>query len=253
MDGNPILTGQLPDTRYSLAAQGYINGSDAGKFLGRMIDQLEEAEPTISFVPKNFLHLTLGEVAYNPNGRKSSVITAGTAKQYYQALNNRLPRSDKPLRLKLHSIFPTLDLPIEGTNKRSASIVSVFTTEGDEMIYQIRDGIRTSVQEEGLEFSARLGVIRVIFITLGRLTQPPFIREDYIPLLDSLQRVNEQIPNNCFAQIDNIDLISTTPVSYPYPWGHVFMDPKISLTERIPIDSNKIKLLSYKQRAAKVK
>lgn len=229
--GNPILTGQVPDTRYSVCAQGYILGSPASDFLETAINKLQQAEPSIRFVDPDFLHLTLQEVVYSPIGKRpvgqrGAIVDAARAKAYYKALRDGVP-SNPNIELKLHRVFPTLDAPINDSNLRSASVVASFLTEGDDTLFKIREDIGNAVTDANLPFSARLGTIKVIFITLGRLTQPPYLSDRNIPLLNVIADINRLIPNGSKAIIRDIQLISTTPVSYPYPNGHVFLYPPI--------------------------
>lgn len=96
--GNPILNGLVEDRRWSLCAQGYIDKSPANNFLKGVIDQLESTDPSIEFVPRDFLHLTLGEVVYNPEGRPSG-LDAQKVVQYYQALRDNLPQLGSPIKM----------------------------------------------------------------------------------------------------------------------------------------------------------
>ncbi len=225
--GNPLLRGLIPDTRYSISAQGYIQGSPASRFLKDAITDLRGVEPTIKFVDETFLHLTLQEAIYSPFGRVLSGVTAKRATEYYCALRQNLPDYPDPISLKLDRVFPTLDAPLPGFDKNSVSVVAALLTENDDAIFKIRDEIAASIQQADLPFAARLGTIKVIFVTLGRLTNPP--TDAGKPLLETLDDINKNIPQDCHALIDSIDLISTTKISYPYPFGHVFMSPPISL------------------------
>lgn len=224
--GNPMLRGLVPDTRYSISAQGYIRRSLASRFLIDAITDLRCIEPSTKSVEGAFLHLTLQEAFYNPRGRAHSGVKAERASEYYCALRQNLPDHDS-VRLKLDPVFPTLDAPLPGFDLPSVSVVGAFLTEGDNAIFQIRDDIAASIQQANLPFAARLGTIKVIFVTLGRLVNPP--TEAGKPLLKTLDDINKNIPKGCHALIDSIDLISTTRISYPYPYGHVFMSPPISL------------------------
>lgn len=257
--GNPFLAGEAVDTRYSICAQGLINGSKASVFLQNSIDLLKAVEPTIEFVDPHSLHLTFQEVCYTPKGIRDYVKEAGSPlknvidslRLYHKAISNKLPSYD-PIRLRLLRVFPTLDAPIPNSDSRSASIVASFLTDSDPSIYRIRRDIGTAVTNSGLPFNSRLGAIKVIFFTLGRLRQSPTIEEEGLPILRAIDKVNEEIPSNCFASIENIDLISTTSVSYPYPYGHLYAWPPIALDINGRIDglNKEFKVLRPSQRRA---
>jgi len=241
---NPILIGQMADTRYSMATEGSINGSPASVFLQSAMDKLQQAEPSIKFADNHSLHLTIQEVLYTPEGIRKSIGPTNSPladlrqslQAYHQALLQNLAANYDPIRLTLRRIIPTLDIPLPNSDFRSASIVASFLTGEDQSIYEIRADIRDAVKKAGLPFSARIGSIKVIFITLGRTTHSPTRIGDRVPLLETIDVINNQIPENCTAAIKNIDLFSTTSVSYPYPYGHLYAWPPIALNRVDQLD-----------------
>lgn len=231
--GNPIFSNPLSDTRYSLCAQGLIHGTPAHPVLLSSIERLAGVEPSLKFQPAEFLHFTLAEVAYNNQGREAAGINAQKALRYHQAIKDHLVSFEEPLNLRLFRIFPTLDPSSNETH--TASLVSAFLSD-DERIFRLREEIKHAVEKTALSFSARLGMIKVLFITLGRFEKPPTFNYGGYPFLSKLQEINDHLSTTITAPIDAIQLISTA-TSYPYSHGHVFIEPPIPLQRSLRTDT----------------
>lgn len=221
-----------------------ILGSPAHELLVNAMNVVGSIQPGFIAQPKEFLHITLSEVAYHEEGRKFTQVNRQSAVEYHQALTNNLPDHPNPIGLVLHRIIPTLDPKVGDT--ATASLVGAFLTGGDSSIYDIRSQIRQSVELNQLNYSARLGQIRVLFVTLGRFSETPMRTKSGVALLIALEELNSNIPANTPAEIRELQLISTA-TSYPLSNGHVFIDPAIDLSK--PQRSEKlIRLLNPRQK-----
>lgn len=222
--GNSLLIDRKLETRYSISAQGHIRNSPAGVFLADAIAKLQDGEPNLVCQTPEFLHFTLAETIYNQEGRKAAGIKAQDAQKYHHALREYLPDHD-PIQLSLYRLLPTLDPPLNGL--QTASIVASFLSGGDTTIFQIRHELGDAVERGGLPFSARLGLIRILFVTLGRFAKEPTRVGETNPILEMLDEINSRI-NDEAAIVDSIQLISTA-ASYLHSGYHVFLSPAIPL------------------------
>lgn len=221
---NPLLTGELKDTRYSLAVVGFLKGS-VDVLLGDVSKKMQAVEPTIRFTTEGFRHITLGEVYFNPAGRRSSHIDAESARKYYDALLERFTTQKSSVAVELFRVFPAID-----REQPSVSVVAAFLPQKDLGIYRLREKIAQAIQEKGLPFSGRLGMIPVIFSTIGRFLNPPQLERGGFPVLDVLREINNKLPSDKTVEIGQIDLLSTTTISYMWTDKHVYISPSISLT-----------------------
>lgn len=229
--GNPILEKGYKEPRYSISSCGMLYRSKAGIFLATAIRVLSEAEPSIRFIPADFLHLTFGELVFTEGGgRRVTDVNAQKLMEYYWALRNKLPQDFDTMRLRLHRILPSLDPPLPNTDKRSVSIVAGFTTNGDDEIFRLRQDIRNAATASSLEVSARLKAVKVLFVTLGRLKEPPLVENGQVPLLNAIDALNRQLLPEHETAIDSIQLFSTTPLSYPNIDKHVYVWPPIAFS-----------------------
>lgn len=229
--GNPVFEEGYRENRYSIASCGMLTGSQAGNFLTTAIDILTSVEPTVRFIPADFLHLTFGEIVFGTAGRRATHVNTQTLMEYYWAIRNNLPQNYDTMRLRLQRILPALDPPLPGTDQRSVSIVAGFTTNGDNGIFRLRQDIRDAVTDSSLKVTSRLGAIKVLFVTLGRLRQVPRVEDGQIPLLDAIDNLNRKLMPEHQTAFDYIQLLSTTPLSYPNTDKHAYIWPPIALNK----------------------
>lgn len=221
---NPILTGKKKDPRYSISAEGLIFGV-ADSFLQKATAQIKRVEPNARYMPDGFRHVTLREGIYHPEGRRAAGVSAEKARAYHRALQENLQSYD-PIRLELVKVMPTID-----REQSSVAVVAAFLPKDDLTIVKVREDISAAIEKAGLPLGARLGQIKAIFVTLARFPHPPRREEERVPLLETLAKINSEIPPDCEAVIKSIYPISTTPISYIWADRHVFIWPPISLTK----------------------
>lgn len=129
--GNPVVQPGNKDERYAISVDGQIGNSPANEFLGKVISQLAEVEPSFVVNPEESLHATFTEIIHKEKGRKTETITEGaeptdetskippvialTARSYYKALQEYYPDST-PINLQLYKIMPTPDAPLDPTH-----------------------------------------------------------------------------------------------------------------------------------------
>lgn len=229
--GNPMLEQQ--DARYGISVDALTTGSVVHLFLVSVLSQIKSVEPTAVCVAPDDLHMTQGEVYFSNVGRvvqKQKVITAQSLRRYYDAIRNNLSDFD-PIRLKLFRIMPTLDTQLSDTDKRWMAVVAAFLTDDDPQIHKLRRDINSSVEKEGLEAQARLGVSKVLFVSLARLSKPPKTDNNAIPLLQVIDEANRNIPPDARLTVDKIYVRSTSTISYVMPKGYVTLDPPILLNK----------------------
>ncbi|MBI4033095.1 MAG: hypothetical protein HY377_01060 [Candidatus Blackburnbacteria bacterium] len=245
--GNPTLEKGYFDPRWSIALEVDLKGTASWPILRDAIERLRKVEPTINFVPADLLHITLAEVAYGEGeekegrrvgGRKSTNMRSRDVLARYHAVNNNLP-GFPPIHLKLWKIIPTLDPQAPGQEGRTAAIVAAFVTDDDPTLFQVMAAIKPAVEGAGLSVYHRPR--RVIFATLGYLTQPPKRDGRNIPLLDALDSINGRLPPTTI-KIDQIHMLLSTVNYRIAPW--VFIDPPIALRKG---DRDPNKHISYKR------
>lgn len=219
---NPVLTGEKKDTRYSISVIGRLSG-EGDEFLEKATLAIREVEPELNFLPKGFRHVTLREVIFADSGRRSASVNASRAKEYYRALRVGFHQAGKPIELEIVKLLPTID-----REQNSVSVVAALLPK-NLVIADVRQRVSQSIEDAKLPLVARLGDIKVIFVNLGRLPYPPRMCEETFPLLDALAQLNVQTPDRPEVVIDALDVISTTPISYPNVSKHVYLNPPISL------------------------
>lgn len=219
---NPILIKEKGDSRHSIAVIARTNG-EADAFLGKVSKELREVEPDIRLVPDGFRHINLREVSFNPKGRLTAQIDTEVVKKYYRAVKEQFSQSGEPIKLRLVRVLPAID-----KEQNSVSVVGAFLPLNVRII-DVRSRINQAVEHAGLPLAGRLGDIQVIFSTIGRLPYPPKRDGNKIPLLDLIREINNSIPPNCETVINEVDIISTTKISYFDVAKHVFVWPPISL------------------------
>ncbi|MBI4079400.1 MAG: hypothetical protein HY429_03835 [Candidatus Levybacteria bacterium] len=221
---NPILTGEKQDTRYALATIAMITGR-ADMFCSQATAAVQQVEPDMRVVPDGFRHVTL-QLNFSRQGRRSILVDAKVARAYYEALRQQFSSSGKPIRLELLRVLPTID-----QEQASVSVVGAFLPVDDMRIIEVRRQVRHAAEQSGLPLVGRLGEIRVIFSTLGRLPHPPRREGETAPLLDAIDHINGQIPKACDTVIEMVDILSTTRISYMGLDKHIFMEPSLSLVK----------------------
>lgn len=219
---NLILTRAVPDTRYSVAALVMVNGT-ADTFLGHATLALQETMPEMRVTPDGFRHILLREVTFNSQGRINAHIDAEAVRRYYNAIRKAFEEPQGPIQLELVRILPAID-----KEQDSVSVVGAFLPT-DIRIVDARAKVHKAIEEAGLPLISRLGDVRVLFSTLGRLPHPPQRQGDQIPLLEKLQEINSHLTPDLISTINRIDMLSTTPISYMWVDKHVYMNPPISL------------------------
>lgn len=238
---NPILTRVAPDTRYSMAALVMVNGI-ADTFLGHATSALQEAVPGMRVTPDGFRHILLRDVTFNPQGRTNARIDAEAVQRYYNAIRKAFEEPSGSIQLELVKILPAID-----KEQNSVSIVGAFLPT-DIRIVNARTKVHKAIEEAGLPLTSRLGEVRVLFSTLGRLPHPPQRQGERIPLLEKLQEINSHLTPNLISTINRIDMLSTTPISYVWADKHVYMNPPISLTT--PNDPIKVSFITARHKLA---
>lgn len=225
VEDNPILTREKQETRYAIATCGLLNGP-ADSFLETVSSELAKVEPEIRLTPSGFRHIAFREVLFDERGRKGAGIDAMAARQYYKALKRGFSTPRKPVQLELVKVLPSID-----REQKSISVVGAFLPVGDTQVLDVRSTISKSIEESGLPLSGRLGEIKVLFSTLGRLPHKPKEEGETIPLLAAIDTANSALPASCTTTINTIDIVSSTPISYMWVDKHVYMIPPISLVK----------------------
>lgn len=225
---NPTLVGDEADKRYSISTVGFVTGTGE-EFLNTAIINLQASE-VLTTVPPGFLHVTFRELIFSPAGRRGKGIDAITARAYYQALRKQFEDPGEQINFELYRVFPTID-----KEQNSVAIVGAFLPL-DTGVIQIRRQINEAVENNGLALGGRLGDIRVLFTTLGRLPHPPQRADDNsFPLFSTLAEINRQIPPGLKTEIRDIQVLSTTPGSYADTRRHIYLMPPISLVQGNPL------------------
>jgi len=228
---NPILANTNPDTRYSIAAIVMVNET-ADTFLGRATSALQEVESEMMVTPSGFRHILLREVIFNPQGRNRVDTDAAAVRRYYNTIREAFEKPQGLIQLELVRLLPAID-----KEQNSISVVGAFLPT-DMKFVDARVKVHSAIEETGLPLTSRLGNVRVLFSTLGRLPHPPQQQGDNIPLLDILQEINSQITPDITSNVSRIDMLSTTLISYIWTNKHVYMDPPISLTTtNVPVQA----------------
>lgn len=243
--GNPLLERKVRGDRWSIATHGLISGSSAGDFLETASETLMDLAK-IRWVPFEFRHFTLTELTYSPTTRKAAGISSDKLIAYHKALLENFPQNFDPIRLRLDKIFPTLDPEQPGTEGRTGALVASFLTDRDGTIFKVKKELVNAVKQE-LPFSARLGgPPKVLFVTLGYFIKPPEKLKGKIPLLTTLDELNNGI-SGFYTDIRYVTVISTTGVDYALPRGHIEIWPPIALIEKDQIQGS-AKILRPTQR-----
>lgn len=225
---NPTLVGDKVDKRYSISTVGFVTGTEE-EFLNTVIMNLQASE-RLAAVPPGFLHVTFRELIFSPVGRRGKEIDAIAARAYYQALRNQFEDPGEQINFELYRVLPAID-----KEQNSVAIVGAFLPL-DTRIIQIRRQINEAVENNGLALEGRLGDIRVLFTTLGRLPHPPQRADDNsFPLFSTLAEINRQIPLGLKTEIRDIQVLSTSPGSYADTRRHIYLMPPISLVQGNPL------------------
>src|SRR3989344_589084 len=226
---NPFLLGEK-DPRYALYVCGFISGP-ADSYLGETTQRIQTLEPTMRPIPDGFRHITFGELRFDPNGRKTAGINAQTAADYYKVLQGEFASPDlPPIKLELERIMITRD-----KEQNSLSIVAAFLPKDNLALATVRERIINAIQRDHLPLNARLGTLSLMLCTLGRFPHPPEKIGDTVPLLDEVQKINNDLPKGCEAHILALAIGSTTPSNYPWVNHHAYLIPLIALgTENAP-------------------
>ncbi len=223
VDGNPFLLGE-EDPRYSLYACGFISGA-ADRYLGEMTQRMQAREPTMRPIPDGFRHITFGELRFDLNGRKPAGVNAQTAADYYKVLQEDFLNPGVPsIDLVLDRIMITRD-----KEQNSLSIVAAFVPKNNLALAAVRERIINATEGAHLPLTARLGPLSLMLCTLGRFPHPPEKIGDTVPLLDEVQKMNNDLPKGCNAQILALAIGSTTPGHYPWVDRHAYLIPPIAL------------------------
>lgn len=230
--GNPILTGETKDPRYSISAIGRIT-DPLDSFLREATKKIKEVGPNARYVPDGFRHITFREIIFNKSGRRETSISSKTVMDYYQALRKQNFHTG-PVCLGLYRIIASID-----REQPSVSIIAGLLPK-DLNIIAVRERMGS------VAMSGRLGDIPLAYVTLARLPYPPKRDGDKVPLLDRITKINNSIPPNCETVIDSVDVISTTSISYVDVAKHVFIWPPVSLTGEQSQDP--VRYLKPKQR-----
>lgn len=228
--GNPILL--VKDSRYGLTPDVLVSGSPVHSFLSEALIQIKSAEPTAVCVEAPDLHMSLGEVFFDPKGRKGK-LTSVQVKGFYKKIRDGISDFD-PINLSLFGIIPTLDPTWEGYEKRSLAIVAAFLPDNNPAIYQLADEIQNSAQkvreQNRLEAEGpRVGRRKVLFVTLARLMKEPEKVGEEFSLLSLLDRLNMGIPKDKSLTVEKVNFVSTTSINYILPKGYVTIAPPVPL------------------------
>lgn len=218
---NPVETVKKIDSRYSIAAIGLVS-DPLDFFLSQAIARLKQLEPKARYAEDGFRHITFREVAYNDRGRKKAEISTGRVMDYYKALRMG-SFADEPVKVELYKILAAID-----REQPSVSIIAGLLPV-DLNIIAVRQSINSEVSKAQLSLVGRLGNIPSVHVTLARMPYPPQVDEGRVPLLDLIKEINDSIPSGCLTDITQIDVISTTRISYPWNDKHVYIWPPVSL------------------------
>lgn len=231
--GNPILNEIFRGDRWSISTQGFLKGSDTGDFLQQASKVLAAADPGLDLAPPEYLHVSFTEVAFDPTSRQASGLTSADVIKYHDAILANFPQGMPPLRLNLYRLLPTLDPKVEGVEGQTGAVVAGFLTQGDEEMFKIREGINNAVHQAGLKTGSIYGgPPRVIFVTLGRFAEAPVKDGSRIPFLEALDQLNKDMHPGLTTYITQVRIISTTPVEYKTPRGHIEIWPPLALEKR---------------------
>lgn len=236
--GNPLFKKIFRGNQWSIAAHGLVFDSSAGSFLSTAQKSLNEVGNLI-WVQPEFLHITFTEVVYHPKSRKAGGISPENVKSYHQALLNSFPQQFNPIKLRLCRIIPTLDPKLPGVEGQTVSIVGAFITEGDDTIFRVKNEIIEAVRKANLSLNARLGgPPRVLFVTLGRFADAPLKIGGNFPLWDNIGELNQNLSQSLYTEIRDIKIISTSPLDYASPRGHIEVWPPIALRKADQIQAS---------------
>ncbi|MBI2405356.1 hypothetical protein HYV22_04260 [Candidatus Gottesmanbacteria bacterium] len=226
---NPFLLGK-EDPRYSLYTCGFISGP-ADRYLGEITQRIQVLEPATWPIPDGFRHITFGEFRFDPNGRKTAGVNAQTAARYHEVLRGEFANPDiPPIALELERIMITQD-----KEQNSLSVVAAFVPTNNLALTTVRERITSATHRADLPLNARLGTLSLMLCTLGRFPHPPEKVGDTVPLLDEVQKINNELPKGCNAQILALAIGSTTPGHYPWVDRHAYLIPPLALdTENNP-------------------
>lgn len=235
--GNPIL--QEKDKCYAISPDVPLVGSSVHPFLSDVIDRIKSLDPTAVCLDPSDLHISLGEVFFNPSGRRDK-LNSEQVREFYKAIRDGISDLD-PIRLSLFGIIPALDPSWDGHSKRSISIVAAFLPDDNPAIYQLADEIQNSAQkvrdQNHLEAKGpRVGRRKVLLVSLARLMKEPEKKGEEIPILSLLDKVNRNISKGHNLTVEKVNIISTTPINYIMPKGYVTLDPPIFLKKDQRLD-----------------
>lgn len=236
--GNPLFQKVFRGDQWSISTQGFINGSSAGSFLEGAIRLLKNVEPNIDFLKPEFLHMSFTEVVYNRISRKKGGFSPQDVIKYHDVLLNNFTQQFDPVRLRLFKILPALDPPQNGLVGRTAVLVAAFLPEGNEAVFKIREEVIRSVEEAGLSTGSFYGgPPRVLFVTLGRFADSPVQSGGAVPLLEVIGEINKEI-SNYYTDYKDVKVISTSPLDYKAPRGHIEIWPPIALKKEGQIQAD---------------
>ena len=226
-EDNYLLTGEKEDNRYSITAISLISGPADAFINSVVVPSVENADASVQWVPNGFRHITLRDLNFNKDGRRATNIDAIAARRYFEAVRKSFEKPYGSAKVELVKIIPTID-----KDQNSVSIVAAFLPI-DTKIVDIRQKLGKSVKDAGLLQEGREGG-DIIFSTLGRFPHHPLGKGDSVPLLEALNRINEQISSKCYATINDVDLLSTAPGKWISVERHVYLIPPISLVQENP-------------------
>ncbi len=215
---NPLF--QNKDPRYGVMTVGLIRG-EINTFLQSVVKKLRRVEPAARLISEDFLHLTFREIVFNDEGR---AITAQEAKEYYNAVRKNFVNKIEPINLELYKVILSLE-----REQPSVSVIASFLPVNNLAVYHVRKQVREAIPKEGLELTGKLES-SLMHSTIARLPQAPQATEGRIKILDVVDEINRLISRPCKGNIDEIDMVSTTPLSYVWTDKHVFFWPPIALS-----------------------
>ena len=224
---NPGLL--LTDPQYSLGVVGFIQGPGAD-YLYTVTKRLRNVEPAIMQEPAGFLHVTFGDVIFNPDGRKSTAsgptINAQKMKDYYFSIRANV-RPDGPINYELYGIIPTRRHVDE--DKYSIDVIAALLPV-DNRPLEVREQINKGIVSLNWTSANKLGGIHMQYTTLGRLPTVP--QKTGEPLLTLIDRVNQEIAQRGLAtEIVEIDVHSASRNSYIWLKKRLLLSPPISLVD----------------------
>lgn len=246
---NPLLRQNFRGNEsWSISTHGLMEGSAAGAFLAEAQKRLVETA-NFAMVPSSFLHISFTELLHIPGRRRIGSISFPDVRSYHGALLHNFPQKFDPIRLNLHSIIPTLDKEEAGKRERTGAVVGAFLTDDNSTVFQVKEALVGAVTDAGLLTSAKYGKPpKVLFVTLGRFIEPPYKTDNRIPFFEEVDKLNSQLKVSAHkTDIEDIHVISTSPLDYASPRGHIELWPSVALSKEDQIQGS-FKLLKPSER-----